>query len=175
MMIPSQLPQMHWFFYLCLQTATGKLPVAYYLTNGLTGKVLANLTRNILTHLHNNGIHVCVLVCDGCGGNQSMLSELGVHLGYPLNSSSFPHPADPSKSVYVFLNNCHMFKLIRNMLAHYVSIKNGSTGNVISWNYITKLHELQQDEGLRLADKLKRNHLEFASQKMKVNLSQFRH
>ena len=57
------------------------------------------------------------------------------------------------------------------MLAHYVSIKNGSTGNVISWNYITKLYELQQDEGLRLANKLKRNHLEFASQKMKVNLS----
>ena len=60
---------------------------------------------------------------------------------------------------------------MRNMLAHYVSINNGSTGNVISWNYITKLHELQQDEGLRLANKLKRNHLEFASQKMKVNLS----
>ena len=55
-----------------------KIPVAYYLTNGLAGKVLANLTRNILTHLHNNGIHVCVLVCDGCGENQSMLSELGV-------------------------------------------------------------------------------------------------
>jgi hypothetical protein len=132
-----------------------KIPVAYYLTNGLTGKILANLTCNILTH----------------AGNQSMLSELGVHLTYPLNSSSFPHPADPSKSVYVFLDNCHMFKLIRNMLASYVSIKNGNTGNIISWNFIKKLHELQQDEGLRLANKLKRNHLEFASQKMKVNLS----
>ena len=148
-----------------------KIPVAYYLTAGLTGKILANLTRNILTHLHNNGIQVCVLVCDGCGGNQSMLSELGVHLEYPLKSSSFPHPADPSKHVYVMLDNCHMFKLIRNMLAHYMSIKNINTGNIISWNYIKKLHELQQDEGLRLANKLKRNHLEFASQKMKVNLS----
>ena len=27
-----------------------KIPVAYYLTNGLTDKVLANLTRNIFTH-----------------------------------------------------------------------------------------------------------------------------
>ena len=171
MMIPFQLPQMHCFFLLVPINSNWKIPVAYYLTNGLTGKVLANLTRNILTHLHNNSIHVCVLVCDGCGGNQSMLLKLGVHLGYPLNSSSFPHPVDPSKSVYVFLDNCHMFKLIRNMLAHYVSIKNGTSSNVISWNYITKLHELQQDKGLRLANKLKRNHLEFASQKMKVNLS----
>ena len=51
------------------------------------------------------------------------------------------------------------------------TIKNGLTGGVISWDVIKKLHNLQQDEGLRLANKLKRNHLEFASQKMKVNLS----
>ena len=58
-----------------------KIPVAYYLTNGLTGKVLANLTRNILAHL----------VCDGCGGNQSMLSELGV----PTQFIIFPTSSRP--------------------------------------------------------------------------------
>lgn len=148
-----------------------KIPVAYYLTDGLKGKVLANLTKNILTYLHNNHINVLVLVFDGCGSNQSLLSELGIKLEYPLKSTCFPHPADPSKTVYVILDNCHMFKLVRNMLTHYKSIKNGKTGNVISWDFIKKLHELQQDEGLRLANKLKRNHIEFASQKMKVNLS----
>ena len=64
-----------------------------------------------------------------------------------------------------------MLKLVRNMLAQYKTIKNGKTGGTISWDFIKKLHELQQQEGLRLANKLKRNHLEFASQKMKVNLS----
>ena len=39
-----------------------KAPVAYYLTDGLTGEVLANLTNNLLTHLHDNSINVCVLV-----------------------------------------------------------------------------------------------------------------
>ena len=34
-----------------------KIPVAYYLTDGLKGKVLANLTKNILTHLHDNNIN----------------------------------------------------------------------------------------------------------------------
>ena len=113
-----------------------KIPIAYYLTAGLKGKILTNLTRNILTHLHNNDIQVCVLVCDGCGANQIMLSELGVHLEYPLKSSSFPYPADPFKHVYVILDN--MFKLIRNMLAQYVSIKTVNTGNIISWNYISR-------------------------------------
>ena len=148
-----------------------KIPVAYYLTEGLTGKVLASLTRNLLTHLHKNTINVLALVCDGCGGNQSMLAELGVELKYPLKTSWFPHPADPSNNVYVFLDNCHMFKLVRNMLAQYETIQNGKTGKLICWEFIANLHKVQQDEGLRLANKLKRNHIEFASQKMKVNLS----
>ena len=96
-----------------------KIPVAYYLTDGLKGKVLANLTRNILTHLHNNSINVCALVCDGCSSNQSLLSELGIKLNHPVNSTSFAHPADPSRTIYLFLDNCHMFKLVRNMLSHY--------------------------------------------------------
>ena len=41
-----------------------KAPVAYYLTDGLTGDVLANLTSNVLTYLHENSIDVRVLVCD---------------------------------------------------------------------------------------------------------------
>ena len=148
-----------------------KIPVAFYLKNGLTGEVLAGVTRNLLVHLHKNGIHVFALVCDGCGGNQSMLAELGVELNYPLKATWFPHPADPANNVYVFLDNCHMFKLVRNMLAQYETIKNGKTGKLIQWKFIANLHEVQQDEGLRLANKLKRNHIEFASQKMKVNLS----
>lgn len=143
-----------------------KVPVAYYLIDGLTGEVLANLTRNLLTHLHSNSIDVCVLVCDGCGGNQSMLSSLGVYISYPLNTSFFPNPADESKKVYVLLDNCHMLNVVRNMLAQYKNTGNKLTGGVISWDLIQKLHNLQRDEGLRLANKLKRNHLEFASQKM---------
>ena len=111
------------------------------------------------------------LVCDGCGGNQSMQAELGVELNCPLKASWFPRPANPNNNVYVFIDNCHMFKLVRNMLAQYETIENGKTGELIQWKFIAKLHEVQQDEGLRLANKLKRNHIEFASQEMKVNLS----
>ena len=33
-----------------------KVPVAYYLTDGLSGEVLTNITRNVLTHLYNRDI-----------------------------------------------------------------------------------------------------------------------
>ena len=35
-----------------------KVPIAYYLTDGLSGKVLANITKNLLYVLHDNGITV---------------------------------------------------------------------------------------------------------------------
>ena len=120
-----------------------KVPVAYYLTGGLTGEVLENLTSKLLTHLHSNSIDVHALMCDGCGGNQSMLSSLGVYISYPLTTSFFPYPADESKKVYMLLDNCHMLKLVRNMLAKYRNIRNKLTGGVISWDLIEKLHNLQ--------------------------------
>ena len=67
-----------------------KVPVTYYLTGGLTGEVLENLTSNLQTHLHSNSIDVHALMCDGCGGNQSMLSSLGVYISYPLPHYFFP-------------------------------------------------------------------------------------
>ena len=35
-----------------------KVPIAYYLTDGLSGEVLANITKHLLCVLHDNGITV---------------------------------------------------------------------------------------------------------------------
>ena len=83
--------------------ANWKVPVAYYLTDGLPGFVLANLTRNVLSYLYDKDILVCALICDGCGSNQSMLANLGVPMTFPLLKSSFPHPNDTSLNVHVML------------------------------------------------------------------------
>lgn len=58
MKIPSQLPQMHCFLTSTYKEQLENSSSLYYLTDGLTGKILANLTCNILTHLYKN---VCVL------------------------------------------------------------------------------------------------------------------
>lgn len=41
----------------------------------------------------------------------------------------------------------------------------------IKWDYIKKLHELQDQEGLRAANKLKKAHIEYQRQIMKVRLA----
>ena len=53
----------------------------------LSGEVLANWTRNLLTHLQGNSMNVHSLQCDGRGGNKRMLTKLGVRISYLLTTS----------------------------------------------------------------------------------------
>ena len=62
------------------------------------------------------------------------------------------------------------FKLIRNTLGNCGTLVDGDDQE-ICWGYLTALHELQQDEGLRLGNKLKQAHIKWWQQKMKVNLA----
>ena len=53
------------------------------------------------------------------------------------------------------LDACHRIKLIRNALGdtgEFIEDK----GDSIKWNYIKNLHELQETEGLNLANKLRK-------------------
>lgn len=60
-----------------------------------------------------------------------------------------------------------MLKLYRNTLASLGEIKDPE-GHIVNWQYIVKLHELQEKEGLLFANKIKRAHIEWYKQKMKV-------
>ena len=99
-----------------------------------------------------------------------MLRELGVSMSPPNLKPYFTHPLDKKKRVYVLLDVCHMLKLIRNTLGNCGTLVDGDDQE-ICWKYLTALHELQQDEGLRLGNKLKQAHIKWWQQKMKVNLA----
>jgi hypothetical protein len=83
---------------------------------------------------------------------------------------SFPHPCLPESKVYIIFDACHMLKLMRNTLAEKGVLTDGD-GNQIRWQYIKDLFELQDKEGLKAANKLKRNHIEWFQQKMKLSLA----
>lgn len=76
----------------------------------------------------------------------------------------FPHPLDKTKKVYVMLDVCHMLKLIRNTLG----VGGILLDKEVMWQYIVELENLQRKEGLRLGNKLKRLHIGWRQQKMKV-------
>jgi hypothetical protein len=63
-----------------------------------------------------------------------------------------------------------MLKLARNALAELGTLRN-SKGGVIRWCYIQKLVELQQKEGLHLANKLTNTHIQWHKLKMKVKIA----
>ena len=150
--------------------STWKVPCAYFLVNGLNGIERANLIKMCLRKLLEVGVKVISLTCDGPSCHFSMLSELGLNLN-PYNlKTNFPHPHNSGANVYALLDVCHMLKLVRNTLSDG-GILQDKDGNKIYLHYLVELYKLQTTEGLRLANKLKKAHIECRQQKMKVNLA----
>ena len=147
-----------------------KVPCGYFLVNGLTGEEKANLTKDCLTKLHEVGVNVVSFTCDGPTTHQAMLKKLGVQLSVENMQAYFLHPCDKGKKIYVFLDACHMIKLVRNTMSEWKILKD-KDGNTIEWKFIQELHELQEKEGLCLANKLRSLHVNWKPAKMKVNLA----
>ena len=94
------------------------------------------------------GAHVRGLVCDGSSVNLCTLNQLGAEL---VRKPFFNVPSQ-SPEIFVFLDNCHLIKLARNCLSDLNTLVHEN--QIISWRYIERLHQLQEEEGLHLANKL---------------------
>ena len=96
--------------------ASWKIPVGYFLISGMNGSERANLVKTCLKKLHEVGIEVISLTCDGPSCNFGMISQLGASLDVENFKTFFPHPLDQDKKVFIMLDICHMIKLVRNTL-----------------------------------------------------------
>jgi len=156
------------FLVVCVN-GSWKLPVAYFLLDGLKGKDRANLINICLQRLYEVGVTVLCITCDGAASNVAMFAELGAKMSPDDLQPWFTHPGDNTRKIYVLLDVCHMLKLLRNTFSSQVMVDNN--GGQINWNFIKQLHKLQQLEGLRAANRLRTAHVDFFRQKMKVNLA----
>ena len=147
----------------------GKSPGATFFIDGLSGVERANLMKVCIKKLHDVGVNVVSLMCDGPACHFKMLKELGACLNITGLQAYFIHPLHKNK-IYVLLDVCHMLKLIRNTFGAS-GILVDKDGNKIYWRYIVQLQKLQDEEGLRLGNKLKLAHIQWEQQKMKVNLA----
>ncbi|CAB3980294.1 THAP domain-containing 9 [Paramuricea clavata] len=71
-----------------------------------------------------------------------------------------------TEKIWVLLDVCHVLKLVRNTLAEKAIILDKDNGKIL-WQYLVD----QNDEGLRLCNKLKKAHIQWQQQKMKANLA----
>ena len=82
--------------------------------------------------------------------------------------TKFKHPT-LGYDVFVMLDPCHMLKLARNTLASLGSILAQNEG--IYWKFFKHLNEVQENHGMKLANKLTTNHIMYEKHKMKVDLA----
>lgn len=147
-----------------------KIPLGYFLLDGMNGQERANLIEQCLHKLHDVNVRAVSLTCDGPSCHFTMLRHLGANMNVDSLDPSFPHPADSDQKVHVLLDICHMLKLLRNCFADGKVLQT-EDGRLIKWEYIEELNNLQNREGLRLGNKLKNAHIMWRKQKMKVNLA----
>ena len=147
-----------------------KVPIGFFFIDKIQSSIQARLITTALELTADHGLKVRCLTFDGDSANISMANLLGCSIySSGQHCSKFAHPS-LDFSVFVILDICHMLKLARNALAELKIIKT-QDGSEIKWEYIEKLHQLQQSEGLHLANKLTNVHIQWYKLKMKVQIA----
>lgn len=146
-----------------------KIPVGYFLIAGIRADQKKELVLECLRKCNDAGITVVSLTFDGAPTNLTMSKRLGCDLQHTSLKTSFKHPSC-DEEVFVFLDPCHMIKLIRNTLGEKFSFINADN-KLIEWKYFKQLHQLQESESFHLANKLRVQHIDFKKQKMKVRFA----
>lgn len=142
-----------------------RYPIGYFLIDKCDSEVQAQLLKQCLALTGEENLRVVNITCDGCPANISTLRKLGADV--PANTS-FKHPS-MDHDVFVTLDPVHMMKLARNTIGSMRRFK--SQDGLIDYKYIEELIQLQEDMGVRLANKLTKRHLNWANMKMKVKLA----
>ncbi len=147
-----------------------KCPIAYFLIDKLSASVQAELVRKALTLTAEIGLKVWCITSDGTSSNVATFKLLGCVFGLTYESmiTKFKHPT-LGYDVFVMLDPCHMLKLARNTLASLGSIFAQNEG--IHWKFFKHLNEVQENHGMKLANKLTANHIMYEKHKMKVDLA----
>lgn len=146
-----------------------KLPIGYFLIKSLTGSEKANIINEALVRLHDINVEVTSVTCDGPPAHFAMFRALGCDFAPNKMRTHFPHPTDAQIKVFAIFDACHMFKMVRNCFGN-LQVLVDSEGGQIKWEYLKKLHSLQSEETLTLANKLGKKHMEWRKHKMRVSL-----
>lgn len=157
------------FMLVCIN-GSWKLPVGYFLLDTLAASEKAELVKKCLVFLNESGVVITSMTFDGAPTNISMAEELGANFSDPKNlKTSFKNPVT-NKDIYIFLDACHMIKLVRNCFASQIGMKDPEN-RAIKWSYVSELVEYQDMEGLHAANKITYRHLQWEREKMRVRLA----
>jgi len=146
-----------------------KCPIGYVLENGLNATNLNTLTRSAIELSFQHGLVVQSVTCDGTSSNLDCMRKFGCQIGASADDLNGEFELD-GHSMFFVPDACHMLKLARNALADVKQFKD-QEGNTIKWKHIEALHKLQDEQGLKFANKLSKGHVLFHRHKMNVSIA----
>lgn len=146
-----------------------KIPIGYFLVSNLNSSQKSELIKHALTILQLKGVIIISLTFDGCATNLTTAKLLGCNFNINSLNTCFDFNGIPNKIV-TFMDPAHMVKLVRNAFGEkkqFLDIDD----NMIDFDYVVRLFCLQEKEGFHLANKLRKQHIFYCKQKMKVKLT----
>lgn len=148
-----------------------KCPCGYFFVDTLTSDNQATLIKKLLALLHEYYINVHSITFDGLRTNFSTAKDLGANMDVQSEDFKpyFMHPIT-NEPVYFIPDPCHMLKNIRNAFAKLGKLVD-SEGREIFWSDIKKVVEIQEAEGLHIATKMRKRHINFQQSVMNVRLA----
>ncbi|KAE9524080.1 hypothetical protein AGLY_015445, partial [Aphis glycines] len=145
-----------------------KLPIGYFLVSNLNSSQKSELIKHALTLLQQTGISIISLTFDGCTTNLTTAKLLGCNFNINILNTSFVFE-NISNEIVTFMDPAHMIKLVINAFGEKKQFLDDED-NIIDFEYIVRLFCLQEEESCHLANKLRKEHLFYCKQKMKVKL-----
>ena len=130
----------------------------------------AKLVKNAIEKLNQTGVVITSITCDNTQVNITMLNNLGARISANNMKVTLDKKNSENKPIFVIMDVAHLIKLIRNTLGDMKTLISPD-GQVVSWKYVKELNNLQSTEGLHMANKLRKSHVEYTKHKMKVNLA----
>jgi hypothetical protein len=146
-----------------------KVPIGYFFVKGTTAVQKSRLVTEALSLVHETGVEVKSLTCDGVKANLAMAEELGCCLDPENLQTSFLDPST-GQNIAFFADPCHMIKLVRNAFSDYQYFID-EFQREIKFDFIQKLHALQDEELFYLANRLRANHIYYKTKIMNVKLA----
>lgn len=143
-----------------------KIPLAYYLLNGLESIDRAVLTREVIRSIERCGVKLISLTSDGLRANVTTAELLGCK--FAEKKTYFDSPTHPEQHIYVIFDPPHMLKLVRK---HFSRGNLYSTKGLLDWNLLRLLVERQRGENFNLCNHLTQHHIDWHHKPMNVRLA----
>ena len=141
-----------------------KQPIGHFFsTTSVNSDVLKSMIVTLVSKLEAINLNVVAIVCDQESSHRQCLTNMGVTLSSPMFTS------DTGNDIHVMYDPPHLIKNVRNNLLKYDII----IGNdVVSFDHISALFDLEEASVLRFVPKLTRSHIELnAFKRMNVKLA----